>query len=154
MKKVLCLMIVAAMLCTASVEAGSHGDRSCGGKGHADLSSKLMKKAHCLIMNQEELGLSDEQVAQIKELKYSTKKALISKKAEIELVIVDAKRALWNDPIDVEAVNALVDKKYTLKKEKAKTLVAAYAKLQSVLTAEQKKALNQRLTDLGIPQAQ
>ncbi|MBN1493746.1 MAG: Spy/CpxP family protein refolding chaperone [Candidatus Omnitrophica bacterium] len=141
MKKVLCAALVAMMVCAATVEAGSCGKG--GGKGKDDWASKVMMKAHCLVMHQEELKLSDDQVAKIKDLKYNTKKALISKKAEIELVMVDIKRATWQDEIDVAAVNALIDKKYALKNEKAKMLVAAQAQLQSILTAEQKQELKQ-----------
>ena len=141
MKKVLCLILVTMMVCAANVEAGSHGKG--GGQAKEDWASMIMMKAHCLISHQEELQLSDEQVAKIKDLKYNIKKALISKDAEIELVAVDIKQAMWQDAIDIAAVNALVDKKYALKNEKAKMLVAACAQLQSILTDEQKKELKQ-----------
>ena len=59
------------------------------------------------------------------------------------VIAVDIKKAMWQDEIDVSAVNALIDKKYSLKTEKAKMLVAAEVQLQSILTAEQKQELKQ-----------
>jgi Spy/CpxP family protein refolding chaperone len=144
-KKLMCLAVIILMIASASVEAG--GGAQCGSnKGHGggkqgDCAEKLMMKAHCLVMHQEELGLSDEQVEKIKALKYETKKQVIAQDAEIELAELDVKKAMWQDAIAVETVNPLVDRKFELKKEKAKMLIAAYADLQSILTAEQQKEL-------------
>ena len=60
------------------------------------------------------------------------------KEAEIEVIGVDIKAKLWEDPIDVQAINALVDKKYDLKKEKTKYLIATCAALKGILTDSQK----------------
>jgi hypothetical protein len=150
-KKLMCLAAIIFMIASANVEAG--GGAQCGAnKGHGgekgDCAEKLMMKAHCLVMHQEELGLSDEQVAMIKELKYTTKKQLIAKDAEIALAELDVKKAMWQDPIALATVNPLIDKKFELKKEKMKMLVGVYAELQSMLTDAQKtelKALKKKI---------
>lgn len=136
MRKIL-LVLVCLSLLVPSVYA-EHGKMK---SGHGDFSQKFYKKAMMIIKNQEELGLSDEQVEKIKDLKISTKKDLIRKKAEIDILALDIKASMWEDTIDLDAVNALIDKKYEIKKEKAKALVAACAVLKSTLTADQKKKM-------------
>lgn len=102
-----------------------------------DLTSKFYMKAWVAMENQEELGLTDKQVGQIKTLKYETKKDVIKKNAEIDVIAVDIKVSLWEDSIDTQSVNMLVDKKYNLKAEKTKTIINAMAKFKSILTKDQ-----------------
>ncbi|MBU4342461.1 MAG: Spy/CpxP family protein refolding chaperone [Candidatus Omnitrophica bacterium] len=113
-------------------------------KGKSDkhnMEDKVFHKAMMLIKNQEELGLTDEQIKKVKDLKIATKKDVIKKKADIEILGLDIKAALWDDVVDLNALNALIDTKYELKKEKTKSLVAAYVELKGVLTEEQKTKL-------------
>lgn len=148
-KKIMTLALVMSFLALvalpAAVQADKHG-RKMGcqrcqykGKGHKEkgLDEKIFYKAHFLMKNQEELGLSDEQVEKIKDLKVDVKKDLIKKDAEIEILAVDIKAKLYEDKIDVKAINKLVDQKYEIKKEKAKTLVEKYAALKGMLSEEQ-----------------
>ena len=110
------------------------------------VSPGLVKGTVCMYSDEEEgkvphYNISDEQVKKIKGLKVSTKKDLIRKKADIDIVALDIKSALWEDEVDLATVNALIDRKYDLKKEKAKSLVAAYAALKGILTEEQRDKL-------------
>lgn len=111
------------------------GGYHCGGK------DKLYRKAHFILKNKAELGLTDKQVKEIKALKIATKKDMIAKKAEIETVSVDMKAMMWESTIDTAAMDKLIDRKYELKKEKAKTSVRACAKLKNILTEEQKQKM-------------
>ena len=97
-------------------------------------------KAGFLIKNSDELELSDEQVDQIKKLKMETKKEVIRDQAEVDLIKVDIKSKMWDDPVDVKAIDKLIDKKYDIKKKKAKALIGAYAQLQGILSDKQKDA--------------
>ena len=106
-----------------------------------DLEWKVLDKAHFLMKNQEELGLSSEQIAKIHDLKMNTKKDMIRRNAEIEVLALDIKSALHAEKIDTKAVNGLIDKKYELKKEKTKALVGAYASLKEIPTKEQKETM-------------
>jgi len=115
--------------------------KACHGKSSKGLDKKFFSKAHFILKNKEELGLSDDQVKKIKALKIKTKKDLIRSKASIDLLAVDVKAELWTDVIDANAVNNLIDQKYELKKAKAKSLVGAYIALKNILTEEQKKGL-------------
>jgi len=109
-------------------------------KGHRwNLEEKFSKKALFFLKNQEELGLSDEQIEKIKNLKIKIKKDIIGKDAELEIVSLDLQSGLWKEKIDTIVLNELIDKKYDLKKGKAKFLVEAYAALKDILTEEQKE---------------
>jgi len=96
-----------------------------------------------MIMNQDELGLSDEQTKKIKDLSLKTEKNLISSDAEIDTIAADIKAEMWTDSIDTASIGKLVDKKYDLKKEKVKSLITAYATLKGMLTEEQKGKLKE-----------
>ncbi|MFC2092125.1 hypothetical protein ACFLTD_05070 [Elusimicrobiota bacterium] len=74
---------------------------------------------------------------------------MIRKKADIEIIALDIKSKMWEDDIDVEAINGLIDKKYDIKKSKAKNLVAACAKLRSILSAKQRAKLKGIVKNAG-----
>ena len=112
-------------------------------KHHDNLENKVFKKAHTIMQNKAELKLSDNQITEIKKLKVHAKKDLIRTKAEIDVISVDIKSKLWEETIDVSGTNKLVAKKYDLKKEKTKSLIAAYAELKKILSKEQKEILKE-----------
>ncbi|MFH1752553.1 MAG: hypothetical protein ABH875_00060 [Candidatus Omnitrophota bacterium] len=153
-KKLIVSAVVAiALIFTISISgiyASGHLDKGwsrCSsskcGSDKGDLESKFYKKAHMIMENGEKLSLSDKIVAEIKELKMSTKKGLIMKKAEIEVVALDIKSMLYEEKINTEEINKLIDKKYDLKKEKTKTIVAAYARLKGYLSKDQMEKLGE-----------
>ncbi len=114
----------------------------CGkGKSEGSLEEKFMDKAHMILGNSTALGLSEAQEKVIRELKLNTKKSLIRQDAEIDLVGADIKSKLYEDKIDLTAVNQLVDKKYELKKVRAKVIVEALSTLKAQLSANQMKKL-------------
>lgn len=105
--------------------------------GKAGMDEMLFRKFHIILESAKELELSAQQVESIKGLKLKTKKDLIKKESEIDLAALDVKAELWKEPINVNTVNPLIDKKYELKKEKAKIMIAALAALKSTLSKEQ-----------------
>ena len=111
------------------------GPRGCS------FEKKIFCKLRLTIVYQDELGLSEDQVAKIHGLKTATKKDIIKREAEIDLITVDIKSKLREDKIDKESIGKLIDQKYDLKKEKAKALIGAYAELNDILSGEQKKNL-------------
>lgn len=118
-----------------------------GGEGHCKqnrgpkIETKLFSSLHAALSNKDELGLSDEQNRQIKNLKIALKKDLIKRTAEIEILDVDFNAALWEDTINKDNVYQLIEQKYDLKKQKTKVLVDAYATLKTILSTEQKAKL-------------
>lgn len=135
-KKRTFVMILVLLMCLSFVSY-TYAD----GKYKKELDSKLYEKAHLILTNEEELGLSDAQVEKIKELKITTKKDIITKDASIDIIAVDIKAEMWKDPVNVDKINKLIDKKYDIKKEKTKTIVKACADIKDVLTKDQKAKL-------------
>ncbi|MDD4956829.1 MAG: Spy/CpxP family protein refolding chaperone [Candidatus Omnitrophica bacterium] len=117
--------------------------------GKKGMDSKIYHKASYMVDNRDELGLTDEQVRQINAIKTAVKKEMIKKNAEIDLVAVDIKTMLQENKVDVKAARDLLDKKYELKKEKAKYLVGEYAALKDMLTDEQMGSLEKMWRDKG-----
>ena len=134
-------IVIALLVCFTFLTTQVYAEQGNMKGGHGDMESKFYKQAMLIIANQEELGLSDAEVKKIKGLKIATKKDLITKKAEIDLIAIDIKAALWEDTIDLGSVNTLIDRKYELKKQKTKSIVAACAALKGMLTKEQIKDL-------------
>jgi len=142
---VLLVALLVAVSLPGAVQAAGYGCAK-GGHGykkgkHKGFEMEIFHKAHFILKNQEELGLSEEQVERIKGLKIEVKKELIKRRAEIEILAVDIKAKMHEGEIDIKAVNKLIDKKYELKKEKAKYLIKTYVELKSILTEEQKQSL-------------
>ncbi len=140
---VVCLISLLFLCSVTQVYAYKHGEKGRPYGKKADLSDKFFKKVHIIYKNQEELGVSDEQLTNLKTIKIRQKKELIRKKADIDIIAVDIKAMLWEDKINLEAINKLIDEKYELKKTKAKVLVEAYSKLKDLLSEEQKTKLKE-----------
>lgn len=130
------------MLGVATVAAHAYGQADSKGCG-MDFEKKFCQKAQFILSNQEEMGLSDEQVEKMKELKMNLCKEMIKKDAEISIAALDIETEMHKDPINIEALNKLIDSKYDLKKEKAKAAVSAYAALKGMLTKEQKDKMKE-----------
>ncbi|MCK5706841.1 MAG: Spy/CpxP family protein refolding chaperone [Candidatus Aureabacteria bacterium] len=152
---VLVALIVAFSFIVPVVVADGYGKgdgyRKGKGDGHqgnrGDLQQKLMRKAHFLMRNKEELGLTDEQVDKIKALMIETRKSLIKTKADIDIIDVDIKAAMFSDDIDKEVVGKLIDQKYDLKKVQAKTVINALVDTKGVLNDEQKEKAKELFKD-------
>lgn len=141
-----CMVIFLALgMMSLSVHADypgkGSGQKACAKKGDKGFDKKLFCKMHFILVNKDEIGLSDSQEKEITELKIGTKKDLIMKKAEIDVIVVDIKMHMYGDKINLDAVNKLIDKKYDIKKAKAKVLVGASAKLKEILTKDQTEKL-------------
>ncbi|NQT46560.1 MAG: Spy/CpxP family protein refolding chaperone [Candidatus Omnitrophica bacterium] len=131
--------VLIAILFLASASQAFHPGKSEG--HHKDFGEKFSLKAHLILKNEEELGLSDDQVEKVKTLKLKNKKGLIMQEAEIEVLSLELKSKMWSDEIDTSAINKLIDQKYELKKAKAKSSVEACVALKKILTKEQKAKL-------------
>lgn len=110
---------------------------SCDRDSKSELEEKFYHKAHFALDHEEELGLSDAQVDALTELKHGIKKQVIQSDAGIEVLKMDIMHGLRANPVDVEALNGLIDRKYELKKEKARLLVQGIASVKSTLKSEQ-----------------
>ncbi|MDD5428393.1 MAG: hypothetical protein PHI58_04040 [Candidatus Omnitrophica bacterium] len=113
--------------------ADGKGKMSCG----MGTDNMFFHKAHMILDNAAELGLTNEQIEKVKALKYSVGKNVIKEDADIAAAALDIKEAMGKDEIDVNAVNKLIDQKYALKAQKAKDNVAAYVNLKKILSPDQ-----------------
>ena len=129
--------------CSHCSKCGHSGHGSSYGKGDRDSESgcpiigAFMKKAHFFLENAEEIGLSEEQVATIKDLKKQVKKLEIQQLAGMQISMMDMEEKLHANPVDIEGLNAMIDKGMVEMAAGAKETVAAYAKLKGVLTPDQ-----------------
>ena len=99
--------------------------------------SKIMKKAKFFLKNAKEIGLSDEQVAQIKAIKMETKKTSIRTEAEMKIGMMEMEAKLSEPAVDVEGLNAMIDQAVAGMATGGKASVATYAKLKAVLSEAQ-----------------
>ncbi|MFA5199643.1 MAG: hypothetical protein WC442_01860 [Candidatus Omnitrophota bacterium] len=114
----------------------------CGtAKGEDKMEERLFGKASFILENSEELGLSEEQITKIKAVKINAKKSIIKSDAEIELTALEIKEALGKETADLNNINTLIDKKYNIKSQKAKTLVNACVELKKILNKDQAKKI-------------
>lgn len=149
MKKIFSILFITfAVLAIVSPSAFSEGCpmEKCkmtgmSGKGDAkmDMEDAFSCKIYCVMANSDEIGLNAEQVEKIRALKYSVKKSIIKNNAEIDILAMDIKEALGKDDIDINAINTLIDKKYMIKAQKTKDIVAACAELKVIMTKDQQK---------------
>lgn len=137
--------VLACLIVVPEAQAAGKGKYWCESEKYSSkgLDEMLFKKCHFILMNKEELGLSEEQVDKVVALKTKAKKDNIMKEAEIEALAIDVKAELWKDEIDLNAVNKLIDTKYDLKKQNAKNLVASYAELKKILSESQMDKLKE-----------
>jgi Spy/CpxP family protein refolding chaperone len=142
MKKLSIVLLCLCFVLASSGMAEAYSRSDTGGKGRGyDQSQKCYGDIKLILRNADELGLTEAQEEDIKKQKYEIKKNEIEKQAEIDLVGVDIKKELWKEDVNVNSVNALIDKKYQLKAQRQKDLVGARVAIKNTLTAEQKEKL-------------
>ena len=106
-----------------------------------DLDDMFSHKVHFIMANAEAIGLSDEQAEKVMMMKYAVKRNLIKDDADIESLALDIKEALGKEEVDINAVNMLIDKKYSAKAKKTKEIIGACMEIKKMLTKEQYKKL-------------
>jgi len=98
---------------------------------------KYFWKVKFMLGNKDELGLSDEQVDQIKEQKYQIKRQKIEAAARMETDKLDIYHELKKDAPDMGRIDILIDDKIDAKRGLLKSYVNGIVELKAVLTAEQ-----------------
>ena len=104
-------------------------------------AEKFFHFAHLALENYEELGLSEDAVKKIRELKIGTKKSLIRNRAEAELLMVDVISKLHMEKPEISEINRLIDKKFDVKKAGMKKLIASFVAVKKLLSKEQIKQI-------------
>jgi len=137
MKKVIALLLM-VFLAAGTAFADGKGHSKDGKKG---LEQKVCYKAKLIKKYGEEAGLTEDQIQQVKDLKYTTQKQVVEMNAKIESLKLDIWRAIYTDPADLTKINTLIDQKYDVKRDKAKLLVDAYIQMKNIPTKEQWKQI-------------
>ncbi len=146
MKKafILVLMVGLAIALAAPVYA-EHYDKGPSHEGayQCPLTDKLMMKAKFMLENKDEIGLTDEQVKKIKEIKHSAKKAYIRQSADMEILHIDIEDMMSEPKVDVQGIDTLIDQGSASMTASMKKAVQSYADLKAVLTDEQMTKLKE-----------
>ena len=158
MKKMMFFLFLGMVVFLSSTAFADIWDGKCKGKecpmsmekGHCQcpITEKFMKKARFLLENKSEIGLSVDQVKTIKELKLQMEKDSVRQSANKKIFLLDLKSKLAEDKVDVEGANALIDESFATASAAAKSNLATYAKLKSLLNSDQitkMKALHEQM---------
>ena len=112
------------------------------GKSRAmGLEKKFNHEISTALAKQKELGLSDEQVKKLEDLKTKTQKGLLQQNATIEGLNLDIDASMREDLFEPNDLNDMIVEKYEMKKDKETSIATSYAAFRNILTAEQRKAL-------------
>lgn len=101
-------------------------------------AAKLKSFAKIFWENKDYLGLTDEQLDKLKEVKHTALKDLIRLNAEVEIAVIDFKSEMGKPQVNVDAVNGIIDQKFAVKTKMAKVFVQAVADMQQLLSEEQR----------------
>jgi Spy/CpxP family protein refolding chaperone len=138
------ITLILALGLMQSVSFAEKGRGNVHGRDHKEsIDNKFFKKVKMIYLYQDELNVNEKQIDQIKELKIALKKDLIKSKAEMDIIGVDIRSLLYQDVIDVEAADELIDQKYEIKKDRMKNVIKSYAQLKKILTKEQIEKLKE-----------
>ena len=86
---------------------------------------------------QKEVGLSEEQLGKIRDVKFSTDKEIVNLKSKLELKEVDLREELSKDAPDMKRVEDLIRAKHSIMADIEIAKVKEYTTLRSILTPEQ-----------------
>lgn len=139
MKKYLILTVVTVIVSFLAMPAGAC--ESCYKKQterNECKRAKLESIGGMLWSNKDYLGLTEEQLELLKDIKHTAIKDMIRLNAEVDVVEVDLKSEMWKPMIALDRVNGLLDQKFDAKIKISKTFVKAVADMQQVLSEDQR----------------
>jgi len=137
MKKFIALAIFFCLAST-TISWANHGDKGKDCGSQCPIASKAMKKASFYLSQKDELKLSDDQVNTLKTTKADLEKSNIQMEAAMKTSMIDLEQKLSEETVDVEGLNAMIDKNMAGFAQGAKESIAAYAKIKTTLTDEQR----------------
>ena len=151
MKKMMFLLVLGTAVFLSSTASAHFWNGKCKGKEcplktekeccQCPITDKFMKKAHFLLEQKSEVGLTDDQVKTIKELKLQMEKDSIRQSADKKTFMLDLQSKLSEDKVDIEGANTLIDQNFAAASAAAKSNLATYAKLKSLLNPDQIKKM-------------
>ncbi|MDH5509400.1 MAG: periplasmic heavy metal sensor [Nitrospinota bacterium] len=146
MRKLILAVLTAVMIPAVALAQGFPGGGPGGQGGSAMRGSGGGQGAKGARMAQE-LGLTDEQVAKMREIHQTKRRATIDQKANIQKAMLDLTDELAKDKPDQAALERIIEKivktKADMERDKLNTMVAVSA----ILTPEQKKIAAERMAN-------
>jgi hypothetical protein len=128
-------------------QCGMSGDRS-SGKSGCPIVTKVCKKACWMMAHKEDLALTDDQMSKIKVIEMDAQKSSIRGMAEMKVFGLELESHMSQSPVNVEAIESMIDSGMAGMATSAKAAVKAYAELQTILTDDQiTKAKELKKTD-------
>lgn len=103
------------------------------------LKHKFFKKASFLLTYKDELGLSEEQIATIKDLKYRIKRRKVETDSAIDIAMLDIYHEYHQEPPNLERMNTLWNEGIEAKRSFGGDLLQGLVTLKNILTPEQRE---------------
>lgn len=122
-----------------------HGRAFHGMAGHG---SSAHRTVHLLLKHQQELGLTEEQVAKIKALSLDQDRAMIRAKADVKVAERELRALISDDKTDLAAIEAKVKERAMLDANLDMIGIKAKRELSAILSPEQRekqKAIIERM---------
>lgn len=152
---VVCLVCL-SLLAAAQVLAAEKGDQAehhkkwseeghhCHGEAKGGMSEHRMAGRHQRIWRLlMKLDLDEAQRTAIREIRTSTAKAMIRKKADLKIARLELRELLHKEPVDMNAVEAQAKKTEGLRTAMLLDAIKAREEVKSKLTPEQRKKLKE-----------
>lgn len=102
-----------------------------------------------MLRNREKLGLSDDQVRRMEQLRTDFEKESIRKEADIRVADMDLDSLLDADKLDMAKVEAKIRETEKLRADLRLARIRTIEKAKELLTADQRKKLQEILTEPG-----
>ena len=139
-------ILIAVVVACLSVAAVPFVYAQHPGHGHGDGFAGTMMLGH-LARAQQELGLSDQQVADIKAIFQQVREQNAPYRTQLRGGMAAIAQTLIKNPSDVSAAQALLDQQEQVERTMKSNTLAAASKALSVLTPDQRTKLGQLLAD-------
>lgn len=123
----------------------SGAQKDCAGKSECPMVSALLMQAYTALEYSKDLGLTDDQVNAIREIKMETKKFSIRMDAEMKIAKIDMKSKFKADKFDAEGLKKMVSDWAAKMPEGPNQMIDWYAKFRSTLNEDQWQKLKELL---------
>ena len=107
-----------------------------------------------LLRNREKLGLSDDQVKKLEQLRSDFEKETIRNEADIRVAEIDLNNLLQSQSADLAKIEAKIRETERLRADLRIARIRAIEKGKALLTAEQRKKLQELLSDQRFTRSQ
>lgn len=138
---------------TMIVRTGPGGMGQPGMRGSMHGQRMRMMNRHGMAMRLAQLGLTDDQRTKMRGLHEAAMRKDIQRRADLQLAMLDLRKAMRADKPEAAAVNAQIDRIAKLRADAMKSRFETRMQARALLTPEQLKKLGERPGGMGGPGA-